>query len=245
MHPGAAGHLLMAALVLDAMGEPATVASVLIDAKKGVAAKLADGRTRNAVVSAVTAATNAVGFTYAPKALPFPALPEYLADDRIYPLTRKFNQETIKVTGLAPGKYALRFDDVKVGTFTADEFAAGVNVALLDTPNQRLAKTVATLAARLVARENAWRTIVLNYRNFRGAGIAKDDYAAQDRYMAERLARMKAENSPWYEAHVHITDQYKGLRAHAAEIECEIEDVFERINAVRPLVSRVTILPPK
>jgi len=243
VHPGPAGHLLMAALVLEEMGERPLVAQVSIDAQKGVAEKLADGRTRNAVVTAVRATPREVRFTYAPKALPLPALPEYVADDRIYPLTERFNRETIKVAGLEQGTYDLAFDGAKVGSFSADAFARGVNVALLDTPNQRLAKAVAGLVAKLVANENDRRMLAISYRDFRAAGVSLTDAAAQDAWWEKRLAKLKADKVPWYDGQVHVHSVFVKNRARAAEFEATTEDLFERINAVRPLVSRVSVTP--
>jgi len=241
VHPGPQGHLLMAALVLEAMGEPATVAQVAIDAEKGKALPVGGGKTQNAVVTAVSASPQGVRFTYAPKALPFPALPEYLADDQIYPLTEKLNREMLVVTGLAEGRYDVAFDGAKVGTFDAKELARGVNLALLDTPNQRIAKETAALVARLVANENDRRTLVLNYRDFRREKIDRNDFAAQDAYLDKKLAKMKAEKNQWYDAHVRITANYRGLRTRAQKLDTTAEDLFEQINAVRPKVSRVTL----
>jgi len=241
VHPGAAGHLLMATLVLEEMGEPALVAQVSIDAQKGVADKLADGRTRNAVVTALAATPQEVRFTYAPKALPLPALPEYAAVDGIYPLTARFNQETIRIAGLEKGTYDLAFDGVKVGSFTADEFARGVNVATLDTPNQRLAKAVAGLVGKLVAVENDRRMLAIAYRDFRAAGVSLTDEAAQDAWWEKRLAKLKADKVPWYDGQVHVRSVFQKNRSRAREFETTADDLRERINAVRPLGSRVSV----
>ena len=245
VHPREAGNLLMTALVLETMGEPATVARVSIDAQKGVAEKLRDGQTRNAVVTAVAATPNGVRFTYAPKALPFPALAEYLEDEKIYPLTEKFNRETFVVRGLAAGTYDLAFDGVKVGSFSAADFEKGVNVALLATPNQKRAQATAELVRQLVANESVRRNLTLNYVIFHQKKIALDDFAAQDAELDKRLADMKAQKSQWYQAHVRITDTYRKNRARATELAETTEELYERINAVRPAVSRVTVLPSK
>ena len=58
---------------------------------------------------------------------------------------------------LHPGTYELAFDGVKVGEFTAKEFSKGVNVALLDTPNQRKARLLAKLAGALRDKCAVWR----------------------------------------------------------------------------------------
>lgn len=91
------------------------------------------------------------------------------------------------VENLRPGMYELAFDGVAVGDFSAEDLGNGVNVALLDTPNQRKAVSLVKLAERLRQRYEVWR----NGRSFNGMS--------------------------------------------------EMEDVREIMNAVRPVVSRVTV----
>ena len=97
----------MAAHVLDAMHVSPFVARVQIDAAKGLIAGLGRGKAMNAAVTALRASASGVAFTYAPKALPFPKLPEYETAAAFYPLTERLNQEVIAVSGLAPGSYDL------------------------------------------------------------------------------------------------------------------------------------------
>ena len=177
--------LLSAALVLQAMGERPLVAKTVIDAVKGKAAPLLDNGSRNVILTAVSGdPTNGVAFTYAPKALPLPATEAYRALDAVYPLTERFNREDLVVTGLAAGSYRVLFDGAEVGAFTAEELAKDVNVALLATPNQKLAQATAGLA--------------------------------------EELAALPPKGCP-----------------------LETADLVERIIAVRPLVSRVRVVPTK
>lgn len=241
VHPREPGHLLMAALVLDAMHVSPVVARASVDAKAVKADKIRSGLTENAVVTDVRRTRNGISFTYAPKALPFPALPEYVADDKIYPLTKKLNQEIVAVKNLAPGRYSLSFDGVKIGSYTADQLAKGVNVALLPTANQKRAQETAKLVAELVKNESVRRNLALNYVRFRPAKIAKDDFAAQDKVLDQILANMKAAKSPWYQAHVNITATYRLNRSRAAEFDDCAAELFARINAVRPAVCFVSV----
>ena len=96
-------------------------------------------------------------YAYAPKALPFPVTPEYKEVEKFYPITKRFNQEIIAVERLNPGTYELAFDGVKVGEFTAEEFEKGVNIAKLDTPNQRKAAALVQLAESFRNRYSAWK----------------------------------------------------------------------------------------
>jgi hypothetical protein len=55
---------------------------------------------------------------------------------------RQLNQQPLRVTGLAPGAYALRIDDEQVGVFRAAELQHGINLAVLPTPMRRQADEV-------------------------------------------------------------------------------------------------------
>ena len=241
VHPREQGHLLMAALVLEAMRTPALVARASVDAQSLKIDRIRSGFTENAVVSDLRRTGDGVAFTYAPKSMPFPALPEYLADDKIYPLTEKLNREEIVVRNLAPGRYALMFDGEKLGSYTAEQLAKGVNVALLPTANQKRARATASLVSELVANEGLRRNLMLNYVRFRRANIAKDDFAAQDKFLDDMLEKMKAAKSQWYKAHVGIAATYRKNRTRATELDDRAADLFAQINAVRPAVCRVRV----
>ena len=199
VHPNDGGHMLMAALILDAMHVNPFVARAAVDAKTGKAFLPSDKKHKdasgkrpdsfNARVTHVVKRADGVAFTYAPKALPFPAIPAYTNAATLYPITERLNREILIVENLEPGIYALAFDGKTVGEFTAEEFYAGVNVALLDTPNQRLAFAAAEVADKLRGKTASLRNIV---------------------NMEPQLL-------------------------------AEIDDLYERMNAVRPAVSRVTV----
>ena len=184
--PQSLARLLLASVVLEEICEPPTVAQVSVDAETGKvwprANKEKMPETRNAVVSAVRKLPTGIAFTYAPKALPLPKTPTYLAAEKVRPVTERFNQEVFFVKGLPEGTYELAFDDAPVGTFSAAELEKGVNVALLDTPNQKRAQAAAELAEKL-------RGVLPNRR-----------------------------------------------------ADAEAENLRERLDAVRPAVSRVTVM---
>ena len=156
-----------ATLLMDAMHISPIVARVAIDAKRGVAFPATTQKHKNAAgkklpdcynvkVPRVDVRKNGIAFTYAPKALPFPATPEYKEVEKFYPLTERFNQEILAVERLRPGTYELAFDGVKVGEFTAEEFEKGVNIATLNTPNQRKAASLVKFAESLRNRYSVW-----------------------------------------------------------------------------------------
>lgn len=145
VHPGAGVHWVMAATILKAWHAPALVSSVTVDAH---GAKAAD--VQNASVTDVKRdkKTDTLAWTEIENALPLP-LPLSATD----PVTdvalnaggieAALDQETLTVTGLAPGSYTLTIDDRPVAGFTADALAHGVNLARLPTPMLRQSQTLA------------------------------------------------------------------------------------------------------
>ena len=159
--------LLAAMALVDAMRVNPFVSRVAIDAKKGVAFTPSTTSHKNAVgkklpdclnvkVPRVDVREDGIAFTYAPKAMPFPATPEYIEAEKLQPLAKRFNQELLIVEGLPHGVYELAFDGVKAGEFSAEEFETGVNIATLDTPNRRRADSLAQFAGALRDRYAAW-----------------------------------------------------------------------------------------
>jgi hypothetical protein len=131
---------------------------------------------------------NGIAFTYEPKSLPFPVTAEYKEVEKFYPLTERFNQEILVVERLRPGTYELLFDGVKVGEFTAEEFGKGVNIATLNTPNQRRSASCVKFVEFVGNKYSAW------------------------------------------------------TNKRRSSIMSAMEDAYEMINALRPAVSRVTLV---
>ena len=63
-------------------------------------------------------------------------------------MTEALNEEPLKVTGLAVGRYKLTIDSDEVGTFSEAELAQGVNLAILDTPMSKQAMNVRDLTQK-------------------------------------------------------------------------------------------------
>lgn len=194
VHPGEWGHHVMTAILVSELGEPAEFE-----------------------LTVRKAGPDGVGFAYAPKALPFPVSPAYREAEAFYPITETFNRETLRVTDLPAGDWELFTDDRSVGVFTAEEFAEGVNLAVLDTPNQRIAQAAKVKADRLNEIYGIFRDCRMGARTKPGA----KGYGAY-------LLKVYEENK----------DRLCELRAEADRILCELREV--RPAACRLRVSRKT-----
>ena len=146
VHPGAAGHLLLAEALLKAWNAPALVAAAEIDAGRKEAV-----RQRNTHIADVEGSKTHLAWTQTDEALPMPL-------DRRDPLVAlvlqasdfmgALNQEPLTVRGLAAGRYTLKIDGEQAGAFSAEQLAQGINLAELATPMARQAAEVHALTLR-------------------------------------------------------------------------------------------------
>ncbi|MGH9613905.1 MAG: SGNH/GDSL hydrolase family protein [Bryobacteraceae bacterium] len=158
VHPGPSGHLTMAEALLKSWNAPALVSDVEIDAKEKSAS-----HTENADVDSIGTTASGLTWNETEHALPFPinmadplvALVMHSSD-----FVSALDQETLKVSGLAPGKYDLKIDGASVGSFDASQLSDGVNLATLPTPMEKQATDVHALTLRRADTHNfRWRNI--------------------------------------------------------------------------------------
>jgi lysophospholipase L1-like esterase len=133
VHPGPAGHIVMGAALLRAWQAPALVTRVEIDA----AARAVVAAENTEVSGLAATAGGGLSWTQLDRALPLPLAFE----DAEVVLARKagadlesLDRQPLVVRGLAAGRFDLRIDGRKVGTFTDAELARGVDLARRDTP---------------------------------------------------------------------------------------------------------------
>ncbi|HUS08425.1 MAG TPA: SGNH/GDSL hydrolase family protein [Bryobacteraceae bacterium] len=156
VHPGAAGHLLMAKALLKAWDAPAVVTSVSIDASKPDTIK-----TENTTITDVKSAENELSWSQLDGALPFPILdPALSLAVKASDIEQSLNRQPLRITGLAPKQYRLTIDGELVGSFSAGELAEGVNLAMLPTPMVRQAADVHSLTLKHTSIHNTrWRQV--------------------------------------------------------------------------------------
>jgi hypothetical protein len=131
----------MAASILKGLGFPSLVSSAEIDAagRRVIA-------TSNCKVENLTANDGVLSFSRLDGALPF--FPADAASILPWsPIMEELNDYRLKVTGLAAGKYEVRVGGKRIAELTADQLAAGANLAqgaLNDGPIADQAKAVRT-----------------------------------------------------------------------------------------------------
>jgi len=150
----------MAEALLKAWQAPALVTSVEIDAAQPAVASAANTRVSD------LAGGERISWTQMDEALPMAI---DVKDDvmalalRASDFVVAMDQQPLKVTGLTSARYTLKIDDQLVATFTKEEWAKGVNLALLPTPMAKQAAAVHDLTLRHnVVHFARWRMAGVN-----------------------------------------------------------------------------------
>jgi lysophospholipase L1-like esterase len=148
VHPGEGVHWVMAATILKAWRAPSLVSSVTVNAHDAHDTKASNVQNASVTDLKREKQSGALQWTEIENALPLP-LP-LSATDPVTDLAVEaggieaaLDQETLTVTGLAAGDYALTIDDQPVANLTADALQHGVNLARMATPMLRQSQTVA------------------------------------------------------------------------------------------------------
>lgn len=195
VHPGPPGQALMAASILKGLNFPALVSAAEIDAagSKVVSAN-------NCTVKLGASVEGGVSFTRLDAALPFfPAEATGILPHA--PILEELNDYHLKITGLAAGNYQVKVGGKKIAELTADQLAAGVNLAadvLKDGPLADQAKAVkaAVEAKNRFHHDMIFRGIVLSnvsIPDWLGIKLTPQEIEAKRQAaMTERLAKLPA-----------------------------------------------------
>jgi hypothetical protein len=103
---------------------------------------------RNASVSQVEQTDEGLKWTALEYGLPLPLMRSNASEALLLDLSdieKQLNQEMLRVTGLAPGRYALSIDGNAVDTFTPEALETGINLADYPTPMFHQAQSVGWL----------------------------------------------------------------------------------------------------
>lgn len=152
IHPQPPGHFVMAYFILKAQQVPADIARVSIALSGGKVAE-----TVNCKIDEIKESPDGVEFRYEANALPYPMDEGVKTALDWVPFLQEMNREMLQVSGLKPGIYNLSIDGKTIRSYTMEELAGGVNLALeAGTPQALQAGEVMRL---LTKRWEAIRTL--------------------------------------------------------------------------------------
>ncbi|HWK06799.1 MAG TPA: SGNH/GDSL hydrolase family protein [Puia sp.] len=231
IHPGNAGHFVMAWLFLKQQGlagQP--VADMVIDA----AARKTE-RSDNCRISAVSVSPGDLQFDYLAFSLPFPqdSVPRLWDNPHrqtealdVIPFNEEMNREKLTVKGLGEGNFSLMMDGRPIGRWTGTQLAKGIDLATLkNTPEYDQAMSVLWLNEERMGLEAKLRAYYwLQFECFRDIGLMyADNDAASD-----SVNRISAKN--W--AVASKKDNYRAARYAVVregwqkEMDALIEEIY-------------------
>jgi lysophospholipase L1-like esterase len=139
IHPSLAGHWIMAAALARGWNISPIVSSVALDAAR---TDITDHQ--NTAVSGLSETSTGLRWTQLDRALP---LPLELNDSMTQFLLQiaeiaSLDRQMLRVTGLSAVSYSLEIDGQKIASFSRQELADGINLALYSTPMEQQAKSI-------------------------------------------------------------------------------------------------------
>jgi len=158
----------------------------------------------NCSVRQVELSNGVINFRCKENALPFPIV-AYPSDSTLVPFTRKFNQEILQVTGLAPdNNYKLEIDDQLIGVFSGKQFSDGINLAiLLNTPQSQQSYQLYKLNQERFSITQQLRDMkYVETKILRGAEIQGN----LSKVMNQKLDLDKSK--PWFDYNKRLADFY-------------------------------------
>ena len=157
VHPGPAGHTIMAWAILKGLGAPALVSRAEIDGAAGKVLAAEGCRVTN-----LKADQGTVAFDRSDDALPMPVDPKAEPALKLAPILQDLDRYELQVTGLPAGTYELSIDGEPAGKASSEDLAKGWNLATSAGPITKQAQEVLAL----VFQKNnlyfqRWRTVQL------------------------------------------------------------------------------------
>jgi lysophospholipase L1-like esterase len=162
VHPGAGGHVVMAAAVLKAWNAPDTVADIEIDAQSGAVVKSLGSR-----ISGLSVTPQRITFTHTDASLPWPIDrdPNNNKDTLLMLATTSIEQDLnryqLKLNNLPAASYALKVDGVDMGLVSRDALQAGVDLAGIPAlaPNKQANALLGTIKRHNELHFHKWRDL--------------------------------------------------------------------------------------
>ena len=218
VHPGPLGHMVMLYEILKAQGAEGCVDEIDRDAK----------------------GADTFAFCCTEKSLPFPMTTEMRKVLALVPFEHDFNREILRIKNLKEGRYVVKIDGAEVGLWTADDLAAGVNLALNEkTPQCRQAAMAAKICAKLWTGERTMRDLVTSRRWMRRHYKADpDEPGAVEKLIGKLISQGMDENSYSVKKYRAYLKDWPRHAEIAAEIEKNRAALAE---AVRPREHRFEI----
>ena len=236
VHPGSLGHMVIAYVMLMAQEMPSLVSKTVVAADSSKVTEQV-----NAKVTQLKISPTELSFDCLESALPFPLPAGAQGVLKLVPFQKNLNQELLKVTGLADGKYTLTIDDQTVGQFDAAELAFGINLAdNTKTPQYQQALVVESLNAKRHKLESIrLRGIAATEVFLRNSGKMNDPQAVSEMVLRASGWKPEMDKAVPSDRVNNIFDAYRKYKPVEKELLNEVEQTrAEMYKAAQPKLHR-------
>jgi len=203
VHPGDAGHLLMAYAFLKAQNESPTVSNIEINVSRRFENKFDHCE----LAGDVYYTNSGLEFNCKQMQLPFPLNEDQTKALEWVPFQKELNQMRFAITNLAKGTYRLSIDEQVVANFSETQLAEGINLANYShTPIYQQALAVKQLNDKRAQFERKLRDIAhVSYSMLdKYPELDRNDQAAVKRTLEQHVE--KSLGKPW---HGYLQNQVK------------------------------------
>lgn len=236
VHPGAdPGHFVMAYLFLKAQALPKYVSKVVIDAKQAQVMEI-----ENCTVTELVNEASTLTFKSHEKALPFPQTDSIQKGLKLVPFTEDFNQQLLRVTNLKPGSYQLSIDDITIGTYRAEAFSTGMNLAVnKQTPQYAQAMKVYQLNNTRTYRETQLRNAAFSFYNsgLSDSSVDLKDQRAVQEYFNKKLKTL--EGKSYYKYFKNNFDNYWDIQKNSEAIHAELDQIHDKLYLTNQTIPHI------
>lgn len=235
IHPGSAGHLIMAYIFLKDQGLAGKpVADFTLKAGSPKAIKM-----ENCTVSTIKQQGDGLSFDYLAESLPFPVdtVARVWGNKQIetealsvIPFMQQFSNEQMKIEGLTGRAYLLKIDGQPIGTFSGQALKAGVNLATLhNTPQYRQALQIMDLNSKRKDIEAKFRNYYwVQYDFLYDKGLLFNKTQEATDTIQANLA-----TNGWLNAKY---GDYEAVRTHGQQLKQQMKDYVDKIYQInKPL----------
>lgn len=237
IHPGSAGHLIMAYIILKDQGlagKPVASFTVKTSNNKATTAD-------NCQITDISQEEGHLNFTYLAKSLPFPidtvarvwgnkqveteALP-------VIPFMQEFNNEQMQIKGLQGKTYLLKIDGQPIARFTPQQLAKGVNLASLhNTPQYQQALQIMDLNSKRKEIEAKFRNYYwIQYDFLFDKGLLFDTTQ-----VATDSIKANFSKNGWLKAKY---DDYEAVRTNRAGLKRQMKAYVDKIYSINKPLKR-------
>ena len=155
------------------------------------------------------------------------------------------NLEIIEIAGLPSGEYDLLTNGKTIGTFSAGQLAAGVNLALMPTPGATLAMEAWKISRKISSLQSRLRSFAMVENVAARHGAKADDTDDICTKMEEFVNRLEKNGSKYATYYSRQLAAYRRDKVQAGQLRAQEDDCRRRLamSASKKVAYTIAIRP--